>query len=119
MAKSKYADAFAKFEGGLVKVAYIDALDSEISYRELTQEESDGFNKRLIKEMTDEGKAKINYDEATVVNYEKVALCLIDPPITVEQLHKMPVSAQKAMAEIVKLIDGNDKLDAETGNQDD
>ena len=96
---------FAKFAVG-EKKAHIKSLDAEITYRPLTMVEADTFNSRLIKDYDDEGKVSFDYDEATEIKYEKVALCLIEPKMTVEDLKALGGGALEAITEINNLIDG-------------
>ncbi len=107
---------FAKFTAGQEKKAYVEALDYEITYRELTMLESDGFSKRLLKNYKGKDNANIDMNEATKIMYEKIALCLIDPKITVDELKQLEVSATKAIQEIGKLIDGREDEDEDEGN---
>jgi len=117
MAKKDYAQAFAKFSTG-VKVAKIKALDNaEIQYRELTMLESDEFINRFIKEVNEDGSPKFDIEEAMQVKYEKVALILIEPKMTVEDLRALPASASDAINEIIALVDISEAdLSDEEGN---
>ena len=100
------------------KTVRIEALNADIKLRELTMAESDSFNKRLLKGYSGKGDPEINMEEATQINYEKVALCLIEPKMTVEQLQALPSSASKAINQIVKIIDGReDGPEEEEGNE--
>ena len=105
------------------KTAFIKAFDAEITYRELTMAEADMFNKRLVKDYKPgSGEPNINMDEVTLVAYEKIAMCMIEPVMTVEELQGLGASASKTIQEIGKLIDGrqalvDDELDEE-GNQE-
>lgn len=108
-------DAYAPTE----EVVFIEAFGSEITLRDLTMAESDAFNKRLLKGYTGKGDPEIDMIEATKINYEKVALCLIKPqPMTVAELQALGNKAQKAITEIVKHIDGRDEEEEEEGNEE-
>ncbi len=101
------------------KTAFIEELNTEIKYRDLTMAESDAFNKRLLKDFDGKGDPTIDLDEATKINYEKIELALIEPKMTVKDLKKLPTSASKAISAIVKAIDGKeDEIDDE-GKSDD
>ena len=110
MAKTDFSKAFAKFANHEVKTATIKALDNaEIQYRELTMAEVDTFSKRLIKGYGEDGKTpEIDFDEANEIKYEKVAMILIQPKMTVEELKALPASAVEAINEINALVDGED-----------
>ncbi len=97
------------------KTAKIDALGgAEVTYRDLTMMENDEFSKRLIKDYND-GKPEIDFDEASEIKYEKAALILVDPVMTVEELKALPSSALSAINEINALIDPKDEDEAEKG----
>ena len=120
MAKA-YANAFDMFNANEVKTAKIEALGgAEIKYRELTMTEADSFSQRLIKDYGADGsKPVIDFDEATKLKYEKVALVLIEPKMSVKDLMMLPSSAVGAINEINTLLDGSadDSVDKE-GNSE-
>ena len=103
------------------QTVFIEALQAEVEFRSLTMAESDAFNKRLLGDYSGKGDPQIDLAEATKINYEKVALCMSSPKMSIEDLKKLPVTASKAMNEIVKAIDGRedeaDKEDETEGNQ--
>jgi hypothetical protein len=105
MAK-KNTNPFAMFANNEVKTAKIKALNgAEIKYRELTLRENDEFNTRMVKDFdasTGENPI-IDIEEATAIKYEKVALMLIEPKMTADQLHDLPASASGAIDEILDL----------------
>lgn len=119
-AKKTYNDAFAKFTNSNNQTVFIPALDGEVVFRALTMEESDGFNERLIDGYDDNGKAQFNYSEANLIKYEKAALCLIEPKVTIEELKAYPSDFIHVISEINVAIDGG-KLgdDAETDEGND
>jgi len=120
MAKTNYSNAFAKFLNNDVKTAKIEALDgAEIKYRDLTMAESDAFTNRLIKDVKKDGKADIDFVEANKIKYEKVALILIEPQMTVEELRAFPSSAAEAINEINALVDQAVGQEADEGNLED
>jgi len=105
-------NVFAKFAGVKEKKAKIKALDgAEVTYRELTMVESDGFNRRMVKEYDSDGKPVFDFNAATEIKYEKVALALIDPKVTVDELKAMSSDAATAIVEIMNLIDDTDEND--------
>lgn len=98
------------------RVVHIKALNADVKLRDLTMAESDAFNKRLLNGYTGKGEPTIDMEQATLINYEKVATALIEPPMTVEQLQALGIKAAVAIAEIIKAIDGREDEDAE-GNE--
>jgi hypothetical protein len=118
MKKADFSNAFAKFANHEVKVAYIKALDAEVKYRELTMAEVDVFSKRMIKGYGEDNRTpEIDFDEANEIKYEKAAMILVEPKITVKELKALPAAAIEAINEINALVDGDeaDGLD-EKGN---
>ncbi len=111
---------FDAFKGLASHTAKIKSLDDfEITYRKLTRKEADDFNDKIVKEYDDNGKAKIDMKAISTVVYEKIALCLIDPVMTVKDLQGLEADSNEPMAEIAKLLEKQpDKVDDE-GNQDD
>ena len=120
MAKQDYANAFAQFTGPSEEVVFIPALNSDVKLRKLSMDESDGFNKRLIKGYKKDGEVEFNYDEAAKIKYEKVSICLIEPSMTIEQLKALRASALEAITQINNVIEGKDPInkdeDEEEGN---
>ncbi len=111
------ANVFAQFQGHEPKKAFIEALGgAEIEYRTLTMKENDDFQKRTVKGFDSEGKPEFNYDEFSKIKYEKVAMGLIEPAMTVEELNALDGEAAKAIAEIEALISGTSELVDEEGN---
>ena len=101
------------------KKAVIEALgEYEITYRDLTMKESDDFSKRLVKGYGADGKTpELDFDEASKIKYEKIALILIDPKKTVEELEGMGAKAILAINEINALIEPElDDEDEPKGN---
>lgn len=114
MANTK-ANPFSLFTLG-EQTVFIEALNAEVTFRSLTMSESDEFNKRLLKGYTGKGDPQVDMNEATKINYEKVAMCLISPKMSIEDLKALPVTANKAIGEIAKAIDGRtdeDEAEAE------
>jgi len=110
MAKIDYSNAFAKFANHEVKTAMIKALGAEIKYRDLTMAEVDVFSKRMIKGYGEDNRTpEIDFDEATEIKYEKVAMIMIEPKMTVEQLKALPAAAIEAINEINALVDGDNE----------
>ena len=81
----------------------------------LTVSEADGFQKRSIKGFDENGKPEFNFDEINDIRYEKIALCLIEPKMTVDDLRNLDASATKALIEIEAVISGmvEEPLDSE------
>ena len=109
MAKTNPFDIFAVNN----KTAFIKSLDREVTFRPLTKKESDAFNARLLGEYSGQGDINIDLAEANKINMEKVALCLVDPKITVEEMLGYGDGINEFINEVVALID-NRKVEEET-----
>jgi len=111
---------FAQFAGAGEKTATLttEPLKGQtIKYRELTMVESDEFTKKLVKGYDADGKPELDMDGLTEAKYEKAALCLIDPAVTVELLKSFDNSFAAVLTEINGLIDGKDDSEEdEEGN---
>ncbi len=116
---AKKLNAFALFTTE-PKKAKIEALDgAEITYRELTMLENDSFSKRLVKGYGDDGVTpEIDFEEATLIKYEKASAMLIEPAMTVEELQELASSALGAINEIIALGESKDMLDKEGNSED-
>ena len=113
MAKKNIFDVFAVAN----QTVFIEALGSEVTFRPITKKESDAYTKRLLGDYDGKGDPIIDIGEANKINSEKVAKCLIDPKITVDELNAYGTGIDKAIAEIVKHIDGRadeDEADEDT-----
>ena len=97
---------------------FIDELQAEVKYRSLTMSESDAFTKRLLGDYTGKGDPKVDLNEATKINYEKAALCMLEPKMSIDELKALPVTASKAINAIVKAIDGREDEEKEDGGED-
>ena len=107
---------FSKFKPE-TKTAFITALDAEITYRMLTMDEADKFQARMVKGYTSDGEAELDYKALREMKYEKVAMVLVEPKMTVDELKALGVDAQPAITEINKLVSNKDADgDDETGN---
>lgn len=87
------------------KTAFIEEFDSEIKYRELTMAENDAFNLRLLKNYSADN-TNVDIEEATKIAYEKIALCLIEPKVTVEDLKALGSGVSVVINKINKVISG-------------
>jgi len=98
---------FLAFMGVEKKTAKIEALGgAEITYRDLTLAETDGFTKKMIKGIGQDGKPEIDFNVASEIKYEKVSKALLEPKMTVEELKSMHGSkAADAINEIIELIE--------------
>lgn len=95
------------------KTAFIEEFDSEIKYREITMAENDAFNLRLLKNYSADN-SNVDIEEATQIAYEKIALCLIEPKVTVEDLKALGSGVSVVINKINKIISGGElELDAE------
>jgi hypothetical protein len=103
------ANIFDKFKVNTKKVK-IDALDgAEITIQELTVAQSTEFQKRVISGIDGDGKAELNYDELADIKLEKVALAMVEPKLTLEELKALSSTANKAIDEISDAIDNFDE----------
>jgi len=111
---------FAQFAGATEKEATLTTeplKGQKIKYRELTMIESDDFTKKLVKGYDGDGKPELDMEGLTEAKYEKAALCLIDPAVTVEELKEFDSSFAAVLTEINGLIDGKeDDVEDEEGN---
>lgn len=108
---------FAQFAGHEIKTATIEALGgAEIKYRTLTIKEADDFQKKLLKGFDADGKPDFNFDKMSEIRNEKIALCMIEPKMTVKELEDLSAEAGKALGEIDGLISGTTGLIDEEGN---
>ena len=112
---------FSKFTEHTTLTATIKALGADIKYRELTMDEADQFNIRLMGEERGIGQERsFNMKDATEIAYEKIALCLIEPAMSIDDLKALPASASAAINEISKLIEGQvDEMSDKEGNYED
>ncbi len=111
---TKKTNPFDKFTNVGTSKVFIKSLDYEIEYRPLTMAEDDAFNLRLLKGATQTNK-QMNMEEASEIKYEKLALMLVDPVVTVEQLKGLQ-NAGKVIVEILKEIEPEDDLIDNEGN---
>ena len=115
MAKTKtFLELFE--EKRTTTVTTSNGTEIEVTYRPLTMNESDNFTKRMFKNFKEEGvAATIDYDAAAEIKYEKLALCIIEPKITVEDLKQLPISEVKMFNKLSELIEPRPEVD-EKGN---
>ena len=105
---------FAMYAGTETKTAVIKALNgATITYRELSLAENDAFTKRLIKDFGKDGSnATIDFDQASEIKYEKVALILVEPKMTVKELKALRgTGAGDAITEITALVEKEKGVD--------
>lgn len=99
------ANIFDKFVTGTKKVK-IKALDNaEIEIRELTVAEGNDFYQRLVKGVKEDGSADIDFNSMMEIRLEKVALALVEPKMTVDELKALSSKANEALTEISDAID--------------
>lgn len=96
---------FAKFLTK-TKVVKIKSLDNaEVTIRELTVQESNDYYKQLVSESSTDGKINFNYKEIFSIKLSKVANCMVDPKMTIEELKTLSDGASEAINEIADAID--------------
>ena len=116
MAKKNIFDIFAINN----QTVFIEALGTEVTFRPLTKKVSDAFNKRLLGDYNGKGDVTIDLQEANKINSEKVALCLVgEDTITVDEINAYGNGIDKAIAEIVKHIDGREDDDDDKDGEED
>ena len=87
------------------KQAFIKALGTKVTLKQPTIADNEEFRKGVFVGGGEDGKPSLNYDNLYKSNIKKVALCMTDPKMTVEELEKLSTSADEALAEIVAEID--------------
>ena len=96
---------FDKFSLKTKKVK-IKALDNaEVTIQELTIAQANDFYKRVVKGFGEDGKAEINYNELADIKLEKVAIGLVEPKMTFQELKGLSNKAVSAIDEIAEAID--------------
>jgi len=113
----KKDNPFSKFTGVPSQTAFIKSLGAEVTFRKLTMIEDDAFNLRLLKGSTQENP-HMNMEEATEIKYEKIALLLIEPKITVKELKTLDSDAGKVIIEILKVIEPKSDVVDDEGNSE-
>jgi len=104
----KYIDPFAAF-GNLTYKANIKALNGgEIEYRKLTSSEADYFQAQAMKSVVfgEHGEAEPKLDQASLENaanikYEKLALVLVTPVKTVDELKGLSTDIINELVEVL------------------
>ena len=106
---------FAKFAKPEIRTARLKTFnDLEVKYRDLTMSEQDAFSKRLIKNYGKEAEdVELNMDELNKIKYEKAALILVDPKLTVEQMKQFTSEFADTLNEINALVDKDEDGDTE------
>ncbi len=103
----------------VVKKAVIKALDNaEITYRELTLHESDNLTIGLMdmNKLDAQGQPTVDVVKASRMKYEKVAMMVVEPAVTVEELYALPASKRGAIDEILALAGDEDEAVDTEGN---
>lgn len=96
---------FAKFSLKTKKIK-VKALDNaEVTIQELTVAQSTDFYKRVVKGFDDKGKAELNYNELADIKLEKVAVGMIEPFMSIDELKGLSNKASGAIDEIAEAID--------------
>ena len=93
------------------RTEFIKALNTEVTFRPLTKKESDEFNTKLLGDYSGEGEVNIDLKLANKINMQKVANCLIEPKITIEEMNAYGSGINDAINEIVGYIDNRKNED--------
>ena len=99
------------------KTAFIKSLGdegTEITYRGLTEAENNDFNLRMIEGSSPENPI-VNTEVASKIVVEKIALCLISPPVTAAQMHNM-YDIETVKVELAKVMFSNAEIVDDEGN---
>lgn len=102
------SNPFDKFKTKTKKVS-IKSLGCDVTIKEPTVDETQSFYAALAKEDGTFDVAKL-FD----AKIQKIADCMIEPKMTVEELKALSNEASEALNEIYEIIDGNGVL--EEGN---
>jgi hypothetical protein len=112
------SNVFDIFKGTEQHTVKIKALgDKEITYRDLTMQESDAFTSKLVTGYDEKGKPKLNYEALNQLKYDKLSLVLVDPKMTVKDLEILSAHALSAINEILELVDGRDDEEEDKDNE--
>ena len=88
------------------KKVKIKALDNkEVTISEMTVAQSNEFYKQIVTGYDADGQPIIEYNVLPDVNLEKVATCMVEPKLTVEELKELSAGASAAINEIADAID--------------
>lgn len=88
------------------KVIKVKALDNaEVTIRELTVQESNDYYKKLVSESSTDGKINFNYKEIFTIKLEKVASCMVEPKMSIDELKALSEGASEAINEIADAVD--------------
>jgi hypothetical protein len=118
--EDKVLNPFSQFDANATRTEFIKALGASVTYRMLTMAENDAFTKRMIKEYKTGQAADIDMEQLSMITYEKVALCLVEPKMSADELKALGVDAGPAITEILKLVGGTPDIpmDEEGNSQD-
>jgi hypothetical protein len=86
------------------KVVKIKELDAEVTIRALTIGESDMFATMMIGEEVN-GKVSFNYKAMAEIRKRKVALAMVSPVMTYEEIDALPSEGVAAINEIADAIE--------------
>ncbi len=113
---AKKMNPFDKFKQVIEKKVVIDSLDGyEITYRDLTVEEDDIFNTRMLKvSKAIENGDDVDVSDLAAIKYDKLSALLVEPKMTANQLKGM-YGANDVLVEIISKTQGVDGVD-EKGN---
>ncbi len=85
---------------------FIEALNAEITLRDLTYSESEDFLKKVINGEDDKGEPVIDMEALADTLLEKISLVMVEPEMTVQQLRDLGVNSRAALAEIGRIVEG-------------
>lgn len=108
---------FDQFAGETKEITVKALGGKKVTIREMNYEEAVSFSERLFSGVDTDGSAKIDTKEYIAMRVEKVALCMVEPKMTVDELNALPAKAGGAITEIADAIDELSRNDMdEKGN---
>lgn len=105
---------FEQFVGETKEIVVKGLGGKRVSIREMNYEEATEFSGRLFSGVDENGSAKIDAKEYIGMRVEKVALCMLNPKMTVEKLNNLPAKASEAIVEIADAIDEFSRNDTDS-----
>lgn len=99
------ANPFDSFKLKTKKVKIKSLGNKEVTISEMTVAQSNEFYSKVVTGYKEDGTPIIEYTAVPEVNLEKVATCMVEPKMTVEELKQLSSEASKAISEISDAID--------------
>jgi len=87
------------------KQAEIKSLGVMVTLRQPTIAEANSYAASIYSDTKADGSLALDYSKVSTANLSKIASCLLEPKMTLEDFQGLGKSADKAIAEILKEID--------------